>query len=89
MGKRCLQADNTPRPRILLEDGGPVFFVQPRAGKDMNPFSMYKFRSMCKDADKKFAQMQKDNELLKSLFILKPLGKRCLQAVNTPRPRKK
>ena len=31
---------------ILLEDGIPVFFVQPRAGKDMQPFRMYKFRSM-------------------------------------------
>ena len=56
---------------ILLEDGGPVFFVQPRAGKDMNPFSMYKFRSMCKDADKKFAQMQKDNEQSGHAFKIK------------------
>ena len=56
---------------ILLEDGGPVFFVQPRAGKDMKPFSMYKFRSMCKDADKKFAQMQKDNEQSGHAFKIK------------------
>ncbi len=44
---------------ILLEDGGPVLFVQPRAGKDMKAFSMYKFRSMYKGADKKFAEMMK------------------------------
>lgn len=31
---------------IKLEDGGPAFFTQPRAGKDMKPFKMYKFRSM-------------------------------------------
>ena len=47
---------------ILLEDGGPVFFVQPRAGRDMQPFDMYKFRSMYKGADKKFAEMVKKNE---------------------------
>ena len=32
---------------IKLEDGGPAFFTQPRAGKDMKPFKMYKFRSIC------------------------------------------
>ena len=43
---------------ILLEDGGPVFFIQPRAGKGMKPFRMYKFRSMFKNADQLFAQLQ-------------------------------
>ncbi|MCM0083833.1 sugar transferase [Geomonas sp. Red32] len=31
---------------ILLDDGGPVLFVQERLGKRMVPFSIYKFRSM-------------------------------------------
>ena len=31
---------------IKLEDNGPVFFTQARAGKDMKPFKIYKFRSM-------------------------------------------
>lgn len=56
---------------IFLEDGGPVFFVQPRAGKDLNPFYMYKFRSMCKDADKKFAEMMKNNEQSGHAFKIK------------------
>ena len=47
---------------IILKDGGPVFFVQDRAGKDMKPFKMYKFRSMCKNAEELFKQMQEQNE---------------------------
>ncbi len=56
---------------ILLEDGGPVLFVQPRAGKDMKAFSMYKFRSMYKGADKKFAEMMKKNEQSGHAFKIK------------------
>lgn len=47
---------------ILLEDGGPVIFAQPRMGRDMQPFTFYKFRSMHKDADKKLEELLKDNE---------------------------
>ncbi|HEU4620147.1 MAG TPA: sugar transferase [Gammaproteobacteria bacterium] len=31
---------------ILLDDGGPVLFVQTRCGRDRRPFRIYKFRSM-------------------------------------------
>ena len=31
---------------IKLEDGGPIFFSQPRLGKNQKPFSIKKFRSM-------------------------------------------
>src|SRR5204863_205352 len=31
---------------IKLDDGGPVFFVQPRVGKGGRRFRAYKFRSM-------------------------------------------
>jgi lipopolysaccharide/colanic/teichoic acid biosynthesis glycosyltransferase len=37
---------------IKIEDGGPVFFVQERVGKDGRPFPAYKFRSMIVDAEK-------------------------------------
>lgn len=47
---------------ILLEDGRPVIFAQPRMGKDMKPFTFYKFRSMYNGADKKLAELLKDNE---------------------------
>ena len=37
---------------IKLEDGGPVFFVQERVGKDCVVFPAFKFRSMIVDAEK-------------------------------------
>lgn len=37
---------------IKKEDGGRIFFTQKRIGKDKKEFSMYKFRSMKKNADK-------------------------------------
>jgi len=36
---------------IKLEDGGPIFYVQPRWGRDKKLFDVYKFRSMVADAD--------------------------------------
>lgn len=56
---------------IKCEDHGPVFFVQQRAGKDMKPFAMYKFRSMCIDADEKMNEMMKDNEQTGHAFKIK------------------
>lgn len=37
---------------ILLEDGGPVFYTQKRIGEYEKEFKIYKFRSMCKNAEK-------------------------------------
>lgn len=56
---------------IKCEDRGPVFFVQQRAGKDMKPFSIYKFRSMYVNADEKMAQMMKHNEQTGHAFKIK------------------
>lgn len=47
---------------IKAEDRGPVFFTQPRAGKDAKPFMIYKFRSMYVNADREMAGMMQDNE---------------------------
>lgn len=38
---------------IKLEDGGPVFYVQPRVGKDFRVFGLLKFRSMEPHADRR------------------------------------
>jgi len=38
---------------IKLESSGPVFYKQPRYGKDKKIFSVYKFRSMVQNAEKK------------------------------------
>ncbi len=56
---------------VFLTDGGPVFFAQYRAGKDMKPFKMYKFRSMCKNAEELFQQMQEQNEQSGHAFKIK------------------
>ena len=56
---------------IRLEDNGPAFFTQERAGKDMVPFKMYKFRSMYVNADAQLAEMMKQNEQTGHAFKIK------------------
>lgn len=38
---------------IKVDSAGPVFFAQKRIGKDFKPFTLYKFRTMVADAEKK------------------------------------
>lgn len=47
---------------IFLYDGGNPFFSQVRLTKGGKPFKMYKLRSMCIDAEEKFAEVQKENK---------------------------
>ncbi|MFP4365363.1 MAG: sugar transferase [Spirochaetia bacterium] len=47
---------------IKLEDGGPIFYVSKRVGKDGRPMRFYKFRSMCIDAEAKKKELMKHNE---------------------------
>lgn len=47
---------------IYIDDKGNPFFSQVRLTKDGKPFKMYKLRTMCVDAEEKFAQVQKENE---------------------------
>jgi len=42
---------------ILLDDGGPVFFRQRRAGRDGVPFTMLKFRTMVTDAEQRLPEL--------------------------------
>ena len=48
---------------IVLEDGGKPFFMQTRIGKDGKPFKMYKFRSMCIDAEEMLESVRHLNEV--------------------------
>lgn len=47
---------------IFLQDHGSPIFSQARLTKNGKVFRMYKFRSMCMDAEKRFAEVQKENE---------------------------
>lgn len=47
---------------IKLYDGGPVFYKQKRATKDMRVFDILKFRSMIVDAEKDGPQPATDND---------------------------
>lgn len=47
---------------IKLESPGPVVFVQKRVGINGKQFNMYKFRSMCMDAEEKLKNLQHKNE---------------------------
>ncbi len=47
---------------IYLDDKGNPFFSQVRLTKDGKPFKMYKLRTMCMDAEKRFKEVQKDNQ---------------------------
>ena len=56
---------------IKLEDGGPIFFTQIRLGKYEKPFIIYKFRSMCVDAESKLKQLYEKNERDGPVFKIK------------------
>ncbi len=60
---------------IKLEDGGPVFFKQPRVTKDGKAFNVLKFRTMIVDADKNKKRLasEGDNRITKVGNILRKL----------------
>ena len=47
---------------IKLEDRGPIFFSQIRVGKYGRHFKMYKFRSMCVDAERRLEELKARNK---------------------------
>lgn len=56
---------------IKLDSNGPVFFSQPRVGKDGEIFNMYKFRSMVVDAEKLLNHIKDKNEMSGPMFKMK------------------
>lgn len=54
--------------KILKEDQGPLFYKQLRYGKNGKIFRLYKFRSMCINADKKLKEYLDNNEDAKNEF---------------------
>ncbi|WP_298843426.1 sugar transferase [Clostridium sp.] len=56
---------------IKLDSKGPVFFAQNRIGKDGLSFKMYKFRSMCMDAECLLDKLRCENEMSGPMFKIK------------------
>lgn len=56
---------------VKLDSRGPVLYNQARVGKDGKPFTLYKFRSMYKDADKMRARLDQLNEAAGPVFKIK------------------
>ena len=47
---------------IKLEDRGPIFFVQIRVGRFGREFRMFKFRSMCMNAEQRLKELLEKNQ---------------------------
>jgi len=58
-------------PIIKLSSKGPIFFKQLRVGSNGRNFYIYKFRTMCNDAEDKKADLQEHNELTGAVFKMK------------------
>jgi exopolysaccharide biosynthesis polyprenyl glycosylphosphotransferase len=56
---------------IRLDSKGPVLYTQARIGRDGRPFGMYKFRSMCDDAETRLADVIDRNEATGPLFKMR------------------
>ncbi len=56
---------------IKLTSRGPVFFKQVRMGVNGHQFTLYKFRTMCCDAEKKKQELLHKNEMSGPVFKIK------------------
>ena len=54
--------------KVLKEDDGPIFYTQLRIGKNGKQFKLYKFRSMCMNADEKLKEYLESNEKARKEF---------------------
>lgn len=53
---------------LIVNDKGPIFYRQKRIGKDGKVFTMYKYRSMIVNADKKLNKYLRENEEAKKEY---------------------
>lgn len=53
---------------IKIDSAGPAIYSQTRIGRDGAPFTIYKFRTMCQDADRRLEGLRNQNEGSGPLF---------------------
>lgn len=56
---------------IKIESRGPVIFKQVRSGINGRSFDLYKFRTMCRDAEKKKSELRELNEMSGPVFKIR------------------
>lgn len=56
---------------IKIDTSGPVLYVSKRSGRKGKVFNFYKFRSMCKDADKEKEALRHRSEVKGPIFKIK------------------
>ena len=56
---------------IMIESPGNPIFVQDRVGRNGKIFKMYKFRSMCIDAEEILKKLKEKNEVDGPVFKMK------------------
>lgn len=57
-------------PIIKIQSPGPVFFKQPRVGRNGRRFNLYKFRSMYNDAEARKKELMDQNKIDGNMFKL-------------------
>ena len=66
---------------IFLADRGPVVFRQPRVGKDMEIFEMYKFRTMVQGAERQHGSLLDEQIQEGGSFLLHRMTDRRVTAI--------
>jgi exopolysaccharide biosynthesis polyprenyl glycosylphosphotransferase len=56
---------------IKLDSPGPVIFKQKRVGQNGRSFEIFKFRSMCQDAEDRLHELESQNEMEGFMFKIK------------------
>jgi exopolysaccharide biosynthesis polyprenyl glycosylphosphotransferase len=67
----CLPAMTLAVLAIMIDSRGPVFYTQRRVGKSGREFTMVKFRTMTRDADRRKAALAERNEGAGLLFKMR------------------
>jgi len=57
--------------RLRHETGASVLFSQQRVGRNGRPFTLYKFRTMYRDAESSIAELRDGNQMIGPMFKLK------------------